>query len=51
MTPPGALAVGPLREVAARDLAAIASTALQRNGFVLRLRTLALGEMTWYPGL
>lgn len=34
-TPSGALAVGPLRETAAHDLAAIASTALQRNGIVL----------------
>src|SRR5699024_1169100 len=34
-TPSGALAVGPLREAAAHDLAAIASTALQRSGIVL----------------
>ncbi|MGO1480735.1 MAG: hypothetical protein ACTHWF_06375 [Brachybacterium sp.] len=31
----GAIAVGPLAETAAHDLAAIASTALQRNGIVL----------------
>ena len=34
-TPSGALALGPLREQGAHDLAAIASTALQRNGIVL----------------
>lgn len=31
----GAIAVGPLEETAAHDLAAISSTALQRNGIVL----------------
>ena len=31
----GAIAIGPLAEAAAHDLAAIASTALQRNGIVL----------------
>lgn len=31
----GAIAIGPLAETAAHDLAAIASTALQRNGIVL----------------
>lgn len=34
-TSTGAIAVGPLAETAAHDLAAIASTALQRNGIVL----------------
>lgn len=34
-TSTGAIAVGPLAEAAAHDLAAIASTALQRNGIVL----------------
>lgn len=34
-TETGAIAVGPLAEAAAHDLAAIASTALQRNGIVL----------------
>jgi len=34
-TATGAVAVGPLAEAAAHDLAAIASTALQRNGIVL----------------
>ncbi|WP_193103177.1 hypothetical protein [Brachybacterium sp. FME24] len=34
-TSTGAIAVGPLAETAAHDLASIASTALQRNGIVL----------------
>ena len=34
-TSTGAIAVGPLAETAAHDIAAIASTALQRNGIVL----------------
>lgn len=46
----GAIAVGPLAETAAHDLAAIASTALQRNGIVLFWRRGDRMTATRYKG-